>query len=129
MSDNGTQPDLDADGEDIEPAEYKRMLNRALREGDRRLRGGQLGDTSLSRYMSQAVTFLEEERRREEAARPNAAANVAEADDFLEGLRQMHREGRITTDRLREIFPSYIALAEEHLALAKAFAQELTADV
>ena len=28
MSDNGTQPDLDADGEDIEPAEYKRMLNR-----------------------------------------------------------------------------------------------------
>jgi hypothetical protein len=41
----------------------------------------------------------------------------------------MHREGRISTARLREIFPSYIALCEEHLALAKAFAEELTADV
>jgi hypothetical protein len=65
---------VEDDGRDIEPAEYKRMLNRALREGDRRLREGKLGDTSLSRYMSQAVTFLEDERRREEAATPNPAA-------------------------------------------------------
>jgi hypothetical protein len=130
VSDNGeTHPDLDADGEDISPDEYRRMLNRALREGDRRLREGKLGDTSLSRYMSQAVSFLEEERRREEAARPNPAASVAEADDFLENLRAMHREGRISTERLREIFPRYIALCEEHLAVAKAFAEELTADI
>jgi hypothetical protein len=129
MSDNGAHPDLDDDGRDIDPAEYRRMLNRALREGDRRLREGKLGDTSLSRYMSQAVSFLEEERRREEAARPNPAASVAEADSFLAGMKQMHAEGRITTDRLREIFPSYIALAEEHLEEARAFERELAADV
>jgi hypothetical protein len=125
MSDNGAQPDLDADGEDIDPAEYRRMLNRALREGDRRLREGKLGDTSLSRYMSQAVSFLEEERRREEAARPDPVANVSEADSFLEGMKQMHADGRITTARLAEIFPSYVSLCEEHLEEAKAFAREL----
>jgi len=126
MSNNGAHPDLDADGEDIEPAEYRRMLNRALREGDRRLREGKLGDTSLSRYMSQAVTFLEEERRREEAARPNPAASVAEADSFLENMKQLHRNGEITTARLVEIFPSYVTLCEEHLEEAKAFARELS---
>jgi hypothetical protein len=128
MSDNGAYPDLD-DGRDIEPAEYKRMLNRALREGDRRLREGKLGDTSLSRYMSQAVTFLEDERRREEAATPNPAANVREADGFLENLRRLHREGSMTTARLLEIFPSYLVLLEEHLEEARAFDRELAADV
>jgi hypothetical protein len=118
---------IEDDGRDIEPAEYKRMLNRALREGDRRLRAGKLGDTSLSRYMSQAVTYLEDERRREEAATPNPAANVAEADGFLENLRRLHREGSISTERLREIYPGYLVLLEEHLELARAFEKELVA--
>ena len=104
------------------------MLNRALREGDRRLREGKLGDTSLSRYMSQAVTHLEEERRREEAARPNPAANVAETDDFLSTLKQMLADDRITTARLSEVMKSYLLLCEEHLEEAKAFAKELAAD-
>jgi hypothetical protein len=129
MSGNGTYSDLDAGGEDIDPAEYRRMLNRALREGDRRLREGKLGDTSLSRYMSQAVTFLEEERRREEAARPDPAANVAEADDFLSSLREMHADGRVTTERMAELMKSYVLLCEEHLELARAFERELSADV
>ena len=124
MSDDAQVQD---DGRDIDPGEYRRMLNRALREGDRRLREGKLGDTSLSRYMSQAVTFLEEERRREEAARPDPAGNVAEADDFLSSLRQMHDDGRITTARLSEVMPSYLALCEEHLEAARAFAKELAA--
>jgi hypothetical protein len=119
----------DGNGEDISPGEYRRMLNRALREGDRRLRAGKLGDTSLSRYMAQAIDYLAEERRREEAARPNPAANVAEADDFLEGLRRMHREGQITTARLSEVMPSYLALCEEHLEEARAFVKELATDV
>jgi hypothetical protein len=127
MSENSTQPDLDADGEDISPDEYRRMLNRALREGDRRLRSGKLGDTSLSRYMSQAVDFLTEERRREEAARPNPAASAAESDSFLESMKLMLSEDRITAARLAEIFPSYIALCEEHLEEARAFERELTA--
>jgi hypothetical protein len=79
--------------------------------------------------MAEAVTFLQAEREREEAARPNPAASVAEADSFLAGMKQMHAEGRITTARLAEIFPSYIALCEEHLEEAKAFARELTTDV
>jgi hypothetical protein len=127
VTDNGAHPELDPDGEDIEPGEYKRMLNRALREGDRRLREGQLGDTSLSRYMSQAVTFLEEERRREEAARPDPAASVAESDSFLESMKLMLSEDRIMAARLAEIWPSYIALCEEHLEEARAFERELTA--
>ena len=129
MSENGTYPDLDADGEDIEPAEYRRMLNRALREGDRRLREGKLGDTSLSRYMSQAVTFLEEERRREEAARPDLAANAKEVDDFLSSLRAMHAEGRVPTERMAKLMRDYVLLCEEYLELARAFAKELAADV
>jgi hypothetical protein len=129
MSDNGTYPDLDADGEDIEPAEYRRMLNRALREGDRRLREGKLGDTSLSRYMSQAVAFLEEECRREEAARPDLAANAKEADDFLSSLRAMHAEGRVTTERMAKLMRDYVLLCEEYLELARAFQKELAADV
>jgi hypothetical protein len=119
----------DEAGDDIDPAEYRRMLNRALREGDRRLREGKLGDTSLSRYMSEAVSYLENERRREEAARPNPAANIAQADDFLSSLREMHADGRMTTARLREIFPSYIELCTEHLEEARAFERELAADV
>jgi hypothetical protein len=115
----------DEAGDDIDPGEYRRMLNRALREGDRRLREGKLGDTSLSRYMAQAIDYLAEERRREDAARPNPAANVAEADDFLSGLKQMHTNGQIERARLLEIFPSYIALCEEHLEEARAFANEL----
>jgi hypothetical protein len=126
MSENGTYPELDTSGDDIEPAEYRRMLNRALREGDRRLREGKLGDTALSRYMAEAVAFLQAEREREEAARPNPAASVAEADSFLAGMKQMLADGRITAVRLAEIFPSYIALAEEHLAEAKAFEKELS---
>ena len=104
------------------------MLNRALREGDRRLRAGKLGDTSLSRYMSQAVTYLEDERRREEAGTPNPVANVAEANDFLSGLRRMHASGGISTGRLLEILPSYLTLCEEHLELARAFDRELAAE-
>lgn len=77
--------------------------------------------------MSQAVSFLENERRREEAAKPNPEANV-EADDFLSGLRRMHASGGITTDRLLEILPSYVLLCEEHLELARAFQQELALD-
>ena len=121
--------DIEDDGRDIEPAEYRRMLNRAIREGDRRLREGKLGDTSLSRYMSQAVTYLEDERHREEAARPNAAANVKEADDFLSSLREMHDDGRLTTGRTAEVLRSYILLSEESLELARAFDRELAADV
>jgi hypothetical protein len=120
---------VEDDGRDIEPAEYKRMLNRALREGDRRLRAGKLGDTSLSRYMSQAVTYLEDERRREEAARPSPEANVAAASDFLSGLRAMHREGRMTTTRMATLAKDYVTLCDAHLEEAKAFAAELTVDV
>ena len=119
----------DADGEDIAPAEYRRMLNRALREGDRRLREGKLGDTSLSRYMSQAVTFLEEERRREEAARPDLAANAKEADDFLESLRQMHRDGRVPTERMAILMRDYVLLCEEFLEQSRAWQKELEAEV
>jgi hypothetical protein len=128
MTDNGAHPELDPDGDDIDPAEYRRMLNRALREGDRRLRSGKLGDTSLSRYMSQAVDFLTEERRREEAARPNPAAVVAEDNDFLASMKQMLADDRITKARMAEIFPSYVTLCEEHLEEAKAFARELAVD-
>ena len=79
--------------------------------------------------MSQAVTFLfKDERRREEAATPNPAANVAEANDFLNGLRRMHASGGISTARLREILPSYLTLCEEHLEEARAFEQELMVD-
>jgi hypothetical protein len=129
MTDNGAYPDVDADGEDIDPAEYRRMLNRALREGDRRLRAGQLGDTSLSRYMSQAVTFLEEERRREEAARPDLAANAKEADDFLSSLRAMHAEGRVTTERMAILMRDYVLLCEEFLEQSRAWQRELEAEV
>jgi hypothetical protein len=128
MSDNGTYPDQD-DGRDIDPTEYKKMLNRALREGDRRLRSGQLGDTSLSRYMSQAVAFLQAEREREEAARPDLAANAKEADDFLEALRQMHRDGRVTTERMAQLMKDYVLLCEEYLEVARAWATELAAEV
>jgi hypothetical protein len=115
----------DEAGDDIDPAEYRRMLNRALREGDRRLREGKLGDTSLSRYMSEAVTFLENERRREEAARPNPAANIAESDDFLSSLRAMHEDGRMTTNRMAEIVKGYVLLCSEHLEEARALEREL----
>ena len=120
-----TDEPYDADGDDIDPAEYRRMLNRALREGDRRLRTGKLGDTSLSRYMSQAVTFLEDERRREEAARPDPAANVKEADDFLSSLRAMHAEGRVPTSRMAVLAKDYVTLCDAHLEEAKAFEKEL----
>jgi hypothetical protein len=127
--DNGADEPLngDRDGEDIDPAEYRRMLNRALREGDRRLRAGKLGDTSLSRYMSEAVSYLENERRREEAARPNPAANIAESDDFLAALRAMHDDGRMTTNRMAEVVKGYVLLCSEHLEEARAFERELTA--
>jgi hypothetical protein len=125
MSDNGTYPDLDASGEDIDPAEYRRMLNRALREGDRRLRAGKLGDTSLSRYMSQAVSYLEEERRRAEAERPKPEESFALSTDFLASMKQMLAEGRITPARLAEVWPSYITLCEEHLEEARAFEREI----
>jgi hypothetical protein len=57
MTDDGLNLD-EISGEDIAPDEYRQMLNRALREGDRRLREGKLGDTSLSRYMSEAENSL-----------------------------------------------------------------------
>jgi len=129
MSDNGTYPDLDADGDDIDPGEYRRMLNRALREGDRRLREGKLGDTALSRYMAEAVTFLQQEREREEANQPHPAAAIGQADDFLSGLREMHADGRMTTSRMAEVVKGYVLLCDEHLELARAFERELTADV
>ncbi len=130
MSDNGTYPDLNADGgDDIDPAEYRRMLNRALREGDRRLREGKLGDTALSRYMAEAVTFLQQERERQEAARPKPEESVARADDFLSDLREMYQGDRLTAARAAEIFKGYVLLCDEHLELARAFERELAADV
>jgi hypothetical protein len=41
----------------------------------------------------------------------------------------MHRDGRISTTRLRAVFPSYLLLFEESLEAARAFARELAADV
>jgi hypothetical protein len=97
----------------------------------RRLRNDEakpVGDTALSKFATFYVEMAERQRAKEEANRPNAAANVALADDFLEGLKQMHRNGQITTSRLREIFPSYLELCKEHLEEAKAFARELAVD-
>jgi hypothetical protein len=97
----------------------------------RRLRNDEakpVGDTALSKFATFYVEMAERQRAKDEANRPDAAANVKEADDFLENLRQLHRNGQIATARLREILPSYVELCEEHLALAKAFADELTAN-
>jgi hypothetical protein len=124
MTDDGLNLD-EISGEDIAPDEYRRMLNRALREGDRRLREGKLGDTSLSRYMSEAVSYLENERRREEAARPNPAANIAQADDFLSELRRIHGNEGLAPARMREIVKGYVLLCSGHLEEARAFEREL----
>ena len=94
----------------------------------RRLRNDEakpVGDTALSKFATFYVEMAERQRAKDEANRPNPAANVGLADDFLESLRQMHRNGQITAGRLREIFPSYIALCEEHLEEARAFEKEL----
>jgi hypothetical protein len=95
----------------------------------RRLRDDEItpvGITALSKFAAWFREEAEERKRREEANRPNVAANVAEGDDFLEDLRRMYDEGRITRARLAETLPSYVALCEEHLAIAKAFAEEMS---
>jgi hypothetical protein len=84
-----------------------------------------IGATALARFAQWHMDLTEERRKREEANRPKPEENVAQADDFLESMKQMHADGRITTARLAEIFPTYIELCEEHLALAKAFEREL----
>jgi hypothetical protein len=98
----------------------------------RRLRNDEakpVGDTALSKFATFYVEMAERQRAKDEAARPNPAANVAEADDFLEGLKQMHTDGRVTTNRMVEIVKGYVLLCDEHLELARAFERELTADV
>jgi hypothetical protein len=98
----------------------------------RRLRNDEakpVGDTALSKFATFYVEMAERQRAKDEANRPKPEESVAQADSFLENMKQMHREGRISTERLREIWPSYLELLEEHLALARAFAEELTADV
>jgi hypothetical protein len=98
----------------------------------RRLRNDEakpVGDTALSKFATFYVEMAERQRAKDEAARPNPQANVAEAADFLSGLRQMHRDGRITTGRMRELVGGYLLLCEEHLEEARAFERELTADV
>jgi hypothetical protein len=120
-----TDPEVYVD-EEIDLDEAGRLAYSAV---VRRLRNDEakpVGDTALSKFATFYVEMAERQRAKDEAARPNPAANVAEADGFLENLRQLHRNGQITTARLREVLPSYIALAEEHLAIAKAFADELT---
>jgi hypothetical protein len=97
----------------------------------RRLRDDEVtpvGITALSKFAAWFREEAEERKRREEANRPNPAANVAAADDFLEALRQMHKDGRITAARLSEVMPSYVLLLEEHLELARSFQKELAAE-
>jgi hypothetical protein len=98
----------------------------------RRLRNDEakpVGDTALSKFATFYVEMAERQRSKDEAARPNPAANVAEADDFLEGLKQMHSDGRMTTNRMAELMKGYVLLCSEHLELARAFEKELAADV
>lgn len=121
MSDNGTDElDLDEAGRLAYAAVVRRLKNDETTP---------IGATALARFAQWHMDLTEERRQREEAARPKPEENVARADDFLSFLRQMHRDGRMTTARLREIFPSYIALCEEHLEEAKSFEKELTASV
>jgi hypothetical protein len=84
-----------------------------------------IGATALARFAQWHMDLTEERRKREEAARPKPEENVAQADDFLASLRQMHRDGRITTARMAEIVKTYLVLAEEHVEEAKAFEAEL----
>jgi hypothetical protein len=98
----------------------------------RRLRNDEakpVGDTALSKFATFYVEMAERQRAKDEAARPNPAANVAEADDFLGGLKQMHNDGRITTQRMAALMKGYVLLCSEHLELARASEKELAADV
>jgi hypothetical protein len=88
-----------------------------------------VGITALSKFCAWYREEAEERKRREEASRPDPAAGVAQANDFLASMKQMLVERRITAARLAEIWPSYIALCEEHLEEAKSFERELAADV
>jgi hypothetical protein len=114
------------DADEIDLDEAGRLAYSAV---VRRLRNDEakpVGDTALSKFATFYVEMAERQRAKDEAARPNPQANVAEAADFLSGLRQMHRDGRITTGRMAEIVKGYVLLCEEHLELARAFASELT---
>jgi hypothetical protein len=123
-----TDPEVYVD-EEIDLDEAGRLAYSAV---VRRLRNDEakpVGDTALSKFATFYVEMAERQRAKDEAARPNPAANVAEADDFLEGLKQMHTDGRVTTNRMVEIVKGYVLLCDEHLELARAFERELTADV
>jgi hypothetical protein len=120
--------DVYVDDEEIDLDEAGRLAYSAV---VRRLRNDEakpVGDTALSKFATFYVEMAERQRAKDEAARPNPAANVAEADDFLEGLKQMHADGRMTTSRMAEIVKGYVLLCDEHLELARAFERELMAD-
>jgi hypothetical protein len=115
------------DAEEIDLDEAGRLAYSAV---VRRLRNDEIkpvGDTALSKFASFYIEMAERQRAKDEASRPNPAASVAQADDFLGSLRAMHAEGRITTSRAVELAKSYVALAEDHLEMARAWEQELTA--
>jgi hypothetical protein len=121
--------DVYLDDEEIDLDEAGRLAYSAV---VRRLRNDEakpVGDTALSKFATFYVEMAERQRAKDEASRPDPAANVNEADNFLEGLRQMHRDGRMTTNRMAELVKGYVLLCEEHLEEARAFARELTADV
>jgi hypothetical protein len=113
------------DAEEIDLDEAGRLAYSAV---VRRLRNDDIkpvGDTALSKFASFYIEMAERQRAKDEASRPNAAASVAQSDDFLASLRAMHREGRIPTSRAVELAKSYVTLTEEHLELARAWEREL----